>query len=383
MYILAKREVGSRSCVIILFFIVTLLLVACQKNEQTSPSPSIKDGVDIEKDANENRDFAIAPIDVEVGSFHSIGGWLNDETIYYITDSSTGSNVYTHHLNSGDKKLLFESNSPIVSTLVSPSREYLLIHSAPSSNEASLTIINKDGEKIMEEILPSSELNIQWNPYDEAFILITAFTEDWDFTVWNLNLDNNTLSKVALPQPFAYWTERQKLLYLNWDLDSPSLHADLVAYDLQTGESNELLSDVLQISTYRDLIVVVKVDELDEKKSEYLFLTNEFNGDFSFSAPHLSSYSEWVVPFSDYNQKTDSFLTYQPLYSVEADVYNEGFQLVSYHLDTGEKEIMMEDMENTPIACSPNGSMCLTGFYYEKLIDLENKKIHSLVESER
>ncbi|MGG0716505.1 hypothetical protein ABE096_02735 [Robertmurraya massiliosenegalensis] len=371
----AKRVFCSRVTSVILFFTVLILLGGCQKDYPTSPLPSLKHGLDLLKGTPESGNQSIEPIDVETGSLHSIGGWFNDDTLFYITDSSLGSNVYTHHLNSGEKKLLFESNAPIVSTIVSPSREFLLIHSAPSSNEAVLTVINKEGKKIIEESLPSFELNIQWNPYDESFILITAFAADWDFTVWNLNIEKQSLNEVNLSQPFAYWAERQDLLYLDWDLDAPSIEADLIVYDLESGEHVEKESNVLQVYTYRDLMVVIKVDEQNEEMAHYLFMNNDFEEIFRFTTPHLSSYSEWLIPFHDYNRETNSFLTYQPLFSSEADVYSEGFQLVRYDLETGKKEIILDGMDNAPISCSPNGKSCLTGFYYENLINLETKEI--------
>lgn len=370
-----KRVFCSKVTSIILLFTVVILLGGCQKDDQTSPLPSLKHGFDLFKGIPDSGNLSIEPIDVGTDSFHSIGGWFNNETIFYITDSSLGSNVYTHHLHSGEKKLLFESNAPIVSTIVSPSREFLLIHSAPSSNEAVLTIINKEGNKLIERSLPSFELNIQWNPYDDSSILITAFTADWDFTVWNLNIEKQSMNEVGLPQPFAYWAEKQELLYLDWDLDSPSIEADLQSYDLETGEAIKKESDVLQVFTYQDLIVVIKVDEDNEEMANYYFMNHQFEEIFRFTTPHLSSYSEWLIPFHDYNRHTDSFLTYQPLYSSEADVYNEGFQLVRYDLATGNKEMIVEGMDNAPISCSPNGESCLTGFYYENVINLETKEI--------
>ncbi|MEQ2526175.1 hypothetical protein WMO40_05640 [Bacillaceae bacterium CLA-AA-H227] len=369
-------------------FTLLLILVGCQrddeneKDETKTSDSSPKQETSVEEKEEVISTDRIAPIQVKDGVFQTISGWADNEHVLYILEGSSGANVYSHNIKNGSDTLLFDSESPIVSVMISPSKEYFIVHAAPSTNEALLTVLTLNGEPIMEKSIPSSELSIEWNPFDDSSILITSFTEDWDFTVWEMDLKQSSMTEVAMPQPFGYWLSKEKLLYLDWNIEEPSLYADAKKFDLETGASNDYLAEIFQVDSFGDVSVAVGADELDEKKARYTFYqdTNEI---FSFETPHLSRYSDWLVPYYDYNEKTNTFLTYQPLYSTEADVYQEGFQLVSYQLDSGENEVLFDGMENTPISCSPDGQKCLSGYYLEKLIDIESKKIITLVNEKK
>lgn len=369
-------------------FTLLLILVGCQrddeneKDETKTSDSSPKQETSVEEKEEVKSTDRIAPIQLKDGVFQTISGWADNEHVFYILEGSSGANVYSHSIKNGSDNLLFESKSPIVSVMISPSKEYFIVHSAPSTNEALLTVLTLNGEPVMEKSIPSSELSIEWNPFDDSSILITSFTEDWDFTVWEMDLKQSSMTEVAMPQPFGFWLSKEKLLYLDWNIEEPSLYADAKKFDLETGASNDYLAEIFQVDSFGDVSVAVGADELDEKKARYTFYhdTNEI---FSFETPHLSRYSDWLVPYYDYNEKTNTFLTYQPLYSTEADVYQEGFQLVSYQLDSGQNEVLFDGMENTPISCSPDGQKCLSGYYLEKLIDIESKKIITLVNEKK
>ena len=81
--------------------------------------------------------------------------------------------------------------------------------------------------------------------------------------------------------------------------------------------------------------------------------------------------------------RREKFLTFQPLRSGEADLYDEKFQLVSYPLEgNGEGKIILDQAENEPLSCSPDGKFCLYGFYMENLLNVQTKEIIPLLEQE-
>jgi hypothetical protein len=47
-------------------------------------------------------------------------------------------------------------------------------------------------------------------------------------------------------------------------------------------------------------------------------------------------------------------------------------------LNRNEKKSIMEGLENEPLSCSPDGDLCLYGYYFEKLIDLDRKIVLKL-----
>lgn len=319
------------------------------------------------------------PIDVENGSFHSVSGWMDNHTLLYVTDTNHGSSVFSYNIVNGEETLLYETNAPIVSVIISPKRERILIHSAPSTSEAIITVINPDGSEIISESIPSKELYIKWNPFQDSTLLISAFTEDWDYTAWKLDLDKGNLSEINIPQPFGVWLGKEKLVYLDWESEVPSLTANLKGFNLELGESEDLLSDIYYVDTVGEYLMTIKPDNGNERGT-YTFFNENKEEFFSFSTPHLTRYSDWLVPYYDYIKGTDTLLSYQPIYSTEADVYDDGFQLVSYNMKTGERVVIDKGLENAPISCSPDGKMCLTGYYFEKLINLDTKEITTIIE---
>ncbi|WP_449621344.1 YqgU-like beta propeller domain-containing protein [Robertmurraya sp. Marseille-Q9965] len=369
-------------------FTLLLILAGCQKDDKNekdktkTPDSSPKQETSVEKEEEVISTNRIVPIQVKNGVFQTISGWGDNEHILYILEDSNGSNVYSHNIQNGSDNLLFESESPIVSVMISPSKEYFLVHSAPTTNEATLNVLKLNGEPVLEKSIPSTELSIEWNPFDGSSILITSFTEDWDFSVWQMDLKQSSLVEVAMPQPFGYWLSKKTLLYLDWNMEEPALYTNAKKFDLATGEIQDYLANIFQVDSFGDVFVTIGADEQDEKKARYTFYQDKMEI-FSFETPHLSRYSDWLIPYYDYNGKTNTFLTYQPLYSTEADVYQDGFQLISYQLDSGENEVLFEGMENTPLSCSPDGQKCLSGYYLEKLIDLDTKKMITLVNEKK
>jgi hypothetical protein len=359
---------------------MTLIVSGC-KNEYNNPTPlpSAKHEPGLIKDI---KDLSpnIKTIEVREGEFNTVSGWLDNDTILYIADINQGSSVFSHNLTTGEEKLLFESSFPIVSVIVSPLKEYFLVHSSPSTNDAQITVLTKDGKQVFEDSIPSTELNIEWNLYNESSILLTAFTEDWEFTVWNLNIETNRLTDVPLPQPFGFWNGEDELLYLDWDMEAPSLYADLKKFSLITNESTDIKPQVLQVDTLKDGFMTIEVEEEHSQNAIYTFFTSNAEELFSYKTPHLSSYSDWLVPYYDFNQEGNRLLIYQPLHYGEADTYKDGFQLVSYDIKTGSSSVLLENMDNEPLSCTSDGEKCLSGFYLEKLIYVNSKEIISLVE---
>lgn len=356
--------------------------MGCTKEEEREEEEIPKD---VEEDAEEEVAEAELklPLEVQSGGFHSVSGWLDDETIVYVTESNEGALVYSYGLHTGEEQLLHRSNAPIVSLLISPSKEYLLIHSSPTSNEARITVVNDLGETVLSKELPSAEISLEWNPHAEHLVLLTTFTEDWNFSVWTLDIENKELTELALQQPFGTWIGEDRLLYLDWDLDDLAITAMLKEFHIGEKESKEFLEDIYHVDSFGDLFMTIQPKNSNDETAIYRFYNSSFEEVFSFETPQLRSYSGWVVPSYTYLEESNQFLIYQPLYSTEVDVYYDGFQLHSYQLETGEQEILFEGMTNEPISCSPNGVYCVSGYFLERLIDFERRELIPVVEVEK
>ena len=319
------------------------------------------------------------PIKIPEGDFYKIGGWLSDNQLLYITNLGQTSSIYLYDLLTGNSELLFKSEVPIVTLQISPTKKYILVQSSPSTYEGQVTIITPEGSEIFKQSIPSYEMGFEWNPYHESEILISSFNEDWTFQMQLLDIEQSKLTELSIPQPFIKWLGEEEIAFLNWDEASPSLFAPLMRNKLGSEKEEVILNDVLHFSTYHNLLMTITVNDEEKLQATYTFYNTDNKQLYSFSIPHLTMFSSWLVPYYDFNESKGKFITLKPLKSGEADAYSEGFELVSYDINKGSNSIILQGLKNEPILLSPSGEFALYGNRFEKMIDLKTKEIHELV----
>lgn len=362
---------------ILVFIFLPLLLSACTNKEQAKPKIPAK---------NEKPKASLLtgsewklPISIPEGEFYKLSGWISDEEVLYITNLEQTSMVYRYQLLTGKSELIYKSECPIVNVQISPSKKFILIHSAPSSYEGLITIIDAKGNEKYREAIPSYDLVFEWNPINESQVLVSKFNEDWTFQIMLLDMKNSKSTVVSLPQPFVKWLDEKKLAFLNWDEDNPALFAPLMVKGLDNENEQTLFPKVFQFSTFRHLLMTITVNDQDQTKATYSFFDKQNKEIFTFSIPQLTKFSDWLVPFYDFNEQKGQFMTFKPLNSGEVDSYRGGFELMAYYLKKGSSERIMTGLENEPINFSPSGEALLYGNRYEKIIDIKGRKIYKLI----
>ncbi|MGG7619900.1 YqgU-like beta propeller domain-containing protein [Bacillus coreaensis] len=369
---------------LILFLLFVVLLFGCSKESVPNSLPQSLHNIELKK-----KEIPLSFIGGEVmlpikemkGSFSSGNGWLDNQTILYVTDTSDGSALYSYDLVVGQSTLLYSSVYPIVSVTVSPTRSSILIHSSPNSSTGLVTIISSSGKIILSSEIPSNELAIEWNEYNENLLLISSFTEDWQYQTYTLDISNNTLAQIIIPQPFAYWSNVNELLYLDWRTDRPSLSAPLKKYNINSKVSKDVLKDVYQVDVFSKHTLSITIDSNEESTvGNYTFYDQDFQVKSRLLLPQLSNFSGWSVPFYDYNKGSHTFYTFKPEYSSEIDTYKGTFDLIKFSIESNEELVVIEDLVNEPISCSPNGTLCLYGYSLENLLLLGEKKKIGLIE---
>jgi len=364
----------------IIFILLTLLLGACTPKEQTKhkiPTKNERPKGPITS-LGENWKLPISIPEGE-GEFYKFVGWLSDSEVLYVTNLEQSSSVFQYNLLSGKSKLIYKSENPIVTVQISPSKKYLLVHSSPSSYEGLVTIIDPTGNEHLKKSFPSYELVFEWNPYNESEVFVSKFYEDWSFQLFLLEMKNAKTTEIFLPQPFVKWINESDVAFLNWDEQNPSLFAPLKVKGLENGTEKTVLPSVIQFSPFHNLLMTVSVNEQDQSMATYSFFDKEMTKLFTFSIPQLTKFSDWLVPFFDYNEQKKQFITFSPRTSGELDSYSEGFQLLSYDLKKGSSKLIMEGLKNEPINFSPSGEALLYGNRFEKMIDINAKKIYELI----
>jgi hypothetical protein len=360
-----------------LMFLV-LILSACAQKEQLNQKVTAKNEKPKSPATALGNEWKL-PISIPEGEFFKLIGWLSETQVLYITNLEQTSDVYLYNLLTGKSEFIYNSDDPIVNAQISPLKKSILIHASPSSYEGSVTIIDTKGTEQYKKSFASYELVFEWNPFNESEILVSKFAEDWSFQVLLLNLKNSSTTELNLSQPFLKWKDKSEVAFINWDENNPTLFAPLHVKNLGNQTEKTLASSVVDFSVFRDLLMTVSVNEQDQSMASYSFFDQKMKNLFTFTIPLLTKYSDWLVPFYDYNEQMGQFITLSPLTSGEADSYIDGFQLLTYNPNKGSSNLIIDGLENEPINVSPNGDALLYGNRLEKIIDLDAKKMYELI----
>jgi hypothetical protein len=323
----------------------------------------------------------IIPIHIgEQEEFYKSAGWLSDSEILYVSNKDENTSLlYSYNLGTGKAELLYRSSQPITTAVPSPDKKKVLIHSA-ASGEGLLTIIDLSGAELYSTSIQSYELTFEWNPFDENLIMVSAFTEEWDFSSYLLDLRNNKLDEIQLPEPFVRWISKDVLVYQDWDEEGMELTAPLKSLSLNESKTETLFEDIYQFDSIEPYLMTVKVnDKEDQGLGLYSFIRDGDKPVASFSAPLLTSFSGWVVPFYDLMENGKSFIYLKANSQGDADLYDGGFNLMRYDLESQKEEMVFSELANEPLSCSPSGEMCLYGFQLEKVLNIETNEIFDLV----
>ncbi|WHY65707.1 hypothetical protein QNH17_21840 [Neobacillus sp. SuZ13] len=375
-----KRNSNINPMFLVLYlFLLILILGACAQNEQVKQKVPVKNAKPKSPVATTSGDKWKLPISIPEGEFSKLAGWLSEKQVLYITNLEQSSSIYRYNLFTGKSELIYKSEYPIINVQISPSQKSILIHASPSASEGKVTIIDTKGSVILQKDFPSYELAFEWNPYNESQILVTKFAEDWSFQVFLLDLGQSTTSELDVPQPFMKWVAVNQIAWINLIEDQPALLAPLNGRNLETGIEKNLFPSVINFSAYPDLLMTITKNEQNQSMSSYSFFDNKLRKLFTFSMPQLTKYTDWLVPFYDYNEEKSQFITLRPLSGGESDTYSEGFQLLTYNLKNGRSNLIMNGLENEPMILSPTGDALLYGNRYEKIIDLNGKKLYELI----
>lgn len=319
------------------------------------------------------------PISVPEGDFFKVCGWMSNNEILYLANKGKTSNLYLYNLVLGKSTLIYHSPTPIKTAEISPTKKYIFILSSPSTENGAITIIDRKGAVLWKINIPSYELDFAWNPYNESQILLTKFNEEWAFQVFQLDIFHKTIKLLEVPQPFLKWIDSDAIGYLDLNKSNQTMIGPLMKIDLQSEKTQKLCNNIYQFFAFKNMLMTITIDKGNAANAIYMFYDERQHTLFSFSMPQQKKDSDWLVPYNDYIDSTKQFLTFQPMEGSLAASNNNGFELDSYQLKTGKKEILFKKLDNEPILCSPSGNACLYGMRFEKVIDLKSKKIVDLV----
>ncbi|WHX39301.1 hypothetical protein QNH36_16680 [Mesobacillus sp. AQ2] len=313
--------------------------------------------------------------------FSKASGWLSNTEILYISNKNESSSIlYSYSLITGQSTMLYKSGQPIITAEISPKKDKVMIHSS-ASEEGVLTVIDLSGKELYSGKIESYELTFEWNPFNDDLLIVSAFTEEWDFNTYLLNLKENSLKELQLPEPFVRWISEDMLVYQQWDENEISLKAPLKSFSISGNHSKTLFEDVYQFDSLGKYLLTIEVAEGENPGlGLYTFTREGIHSAGSLTAPLLTSFSGWVVPFYDLMDDGKAFMYLRAKEQGEADLYEGGFDLMKYQFGEDKEEMVFSELANEPLSCSPSGEMCLYGFQLERVMNIDTKEIIELVQ---
>ncbi|WP_142919903.1 YqgU-like beta propeller domain-containing protein [Peribacillus glennii] len=325
------------------------------------------------------------PISEENMQVEAVVGWLDSDLILYSAKpfGSELQQLMVFNLKSGKQEIFYQPIAPIVNVSISPSKDFVLVHTSSSAKKAAIHILTNDGTEEYTAVIASEELDYSWNPYEKGVLFLTSFFEDWSFTNYKIDTKQKSIVALDFPQPFAQWEERGRLMYLDWGKNDLGATAPLISMDIMSRKKETIMLDVLQFHKLKEGFMAIQVTSEKPNQAVYKFFDGSNKQMFSFTAPRSGSFSETAVPYFTFNEATHSFYTFVPDMDAKAGKFGEPYELIRVNYRTGDKMTLLKEAENAPITCSPEGSWCLYGHQQEKLIKMKDKKIYSLIETRK
>ncbi|CAG9619295.1 YqgU-like beta propeller domain-containing protein [Sutcliffiella rhizosphaerae] len=370
--------------ILISCFIFSIIIMSgCQ----SSPHPKIVNNAPFLSNHIKEKSFnpfffhhvQLEKLTINTDSFSSVAEWLNDETVLYITSNESGSKIETFHFLTGESNLFYESDEQVMSVTANYNNSLFLVRTSSDYSKGRLTVLNREAQvQGSWEFDESYDLVFSWNPFTGSEIIVTSFKEDWTYTSFMLDVNSGNMVKKDLEDPFPQWLSQDKLVYLDWNDETPNLTAPLYSLDRIEYKQTKLLDDVVMFRSSPDFLVTL--GDIDEQhKGMYTFYRLPHMERLHFQpVPVLTLYSNYFIPYNDV--VNPFFYTFLPHNGGSIEGYTENFQLVAIDMEEGEKKVLKENLENKPIRISPNGLYCLYGYQLEQLIILPTSETVDLVE---
>lgn len=374
-----RLSICKMLCFIPLFISTILLITACEPSKDLSKPVN-----DTEKEHSQSKlETSVSNLKVptaETEKIEAIYGWLDSKTILYSVkrDGSKVSQLMAWNLETNDTSVFYQPAFAFSEVSISPSGTHILVSSFTSSGKASITILDKTGNPLYSVSIPAYELAYEWNSYQDGMLFLSSFYEDWTYSSYVLNPDDQTMETLDFPQPFAQWAGEKELMFLDWDKEEPALTAPLERKALNGDGADSLMLDVIHFKKMKQALMTIQVETEKQDRGTYAFYDSTNKPIHSFSVPLLKSFSDWVIPSYDIIEKNKEFITFIPNESKDADQYEGRFTLTKFNWAKGTQEELMKDMENEPLSCSLDGNLCLYGYQFEKIIDMKTHQIQRL-----
>ncbi|WP_142384815.1 hypothetical protein [Bacillus sp. M6-12] len=335
-------------------------------------------GVQKANSKNESQEL-IEPVKLKSAVFDRFIGWTSNTTAIFITKETENHSfeVREYDIWNGKENVLYSKKNPIITVSISPRKSFLLIHTSSSPEKADIEIISRDGHSLYGASISSSEISFEWNMNDEEKLLVTSFFEDWTFTNYLLNAKQKTIVPINIPKPFAQWSGPDEFLFMDINKNQQHMEGKLLKKKLYGNEVHEVVKSIIQYRKLNKNLMIIQLDQ-DKTSLEYKLIGDSGNTQLLFQKPLTWNNDEPIIPYWEIVEKKRTLLTF-----LSGDSGEELTNLVSFDWNSKQQTVIVENAENAPLQCNPDGNLCLYGYQLEKIIDLHAKKVFDMVEARK
>ncbi len=356
------------------------LLASCVSIDKEKPNLDEPVGEGKQETAKPEQKPDLVPVEIKQANVDKIYGWLDDQTILYSYVQEGSYIIASYELFNGSSRIIFTSEHPINNVKIHQSGQMLFVHTSKSSYAATVYFIDPRGNTFYSTEIESHELTYKWNEQDPNLMLVTAFYEDWSYETMYIHVEDRTINKVEGLQPFMKWIGENGILEQEWNREEQEFFAPIIKKSLDNMEAGQrLIEQVYRFDVLGNKLMTINVPTNRPDIMEYHFYDQNLEQYSTIVTPNLTQYTDWLIPFYDYMDSNHVFLSFVPKKHESADSYKEGFQLISFNLQENTKKVIIDQLDNKPISCAPNGKYCLYGHLFEQLLDLDSAKIFNLI----
>lgn len=369
-------NVKNSNCFVVLLISTFLLLTACEPakdlHDRDKKNPDLQaQQISINKLKLTEKDHT---------EIEAVYGWLNSNTVLYSKKlkGEERSELMTWNLESNEHQVFYQPSAPISSVSISPTKSYVLVTTTLDEKIQS-TILNANGNPVYIVSLPAYEITYEWNVYQDGVLFISNFFEDWSYNSYLVNVEKQTTKMINQPEPFAQWDSKNGMIFLDWPKGESTLTAPLVKKELNEEKLDSIMLDVVHFKKMKHILMTLQVETEKSDRMTYAFFNEKYKPITTFSVPHInSSYSDWLIPAYDLNEQKGDLFTFVPEKSANTNRNDGGFTLIKFNWKSNKKEKILENIDNEPLSCSPNASLCLYGYQFDKIIDVKNHRIKQM-----
>ncbi len=350
-----------------LLLISAVFLAACQQqnlNSKDEQKQSEKKSIETVKTISN-----VVPYRLKTDELHSVVGFLSEIEVLFIKQDQKGEHLVRYNLLTGKKKTIYSTNDDIIQAFIHPSMKQILIQTASNEKKAKVTILSVEGKPLHHFEVTSSELSIVWNPNNVDLLAFASFSDNFSYKSYVFESKKEQLHEFQSENPFWVWLT-DDTLWMNRMSNNPLNGGTLSKVDWRNNKETPLSNhQVVYMNSYKQSTLIVS---MDFKREEFQYVLQKGTQKQVWETPAVTNFSQWFVPEVQWLDD-QSIITLLPTKSGKIDEEENPFQLVHTSIHGVQQIGEMKNYE--PIVCSSKGSVCLTGYNYEKVFTTKKFKV--------